>query len=345
MHRLPRIALLLPLALALGCKAGERDEAPAEQGLQYSSDVGTAAPEAPRSEGSPDRQAGAAVDVQAAPARGQPGTPPGAQPPSNPAAVDSAPPRMIIRTGTAAVQVDKLEPAIARVQQMAQQLGGYVANTSMTGGSQDVRQASLELKLPAARWDQAVAGLRPLGRLESLTTSTEDVGEEYVDVTARMNNARRLEQRLVELLANRTGKLEDVLAVERELARVREEIERFEGRLRYLRSRVSLSTLTVKLHEPTPVIGGRPGGNPILRAFSESWDNFIGFLAGLIAMLGWLVPLLVLFALVIWLLRRFTSWRPGHRGGQGPAVPPGAAPPPYPGPPPAGPGSPPPPAV
>lgn len=269
---------------------------------------------------------------------------PGTQPPANPAQTDPAsapaapgdpaPVRMIIRTGNATLEVDKLEPAINRVQQMAQQLGGYVANTSMQTGRQNTREATLELKIPAARWDQVVAALRPLGKLESMTTSTQDVGEEYVDVTARMNNARRLEDRLVELLANRTGRLEDVLAVERELARVREQIERYEGRLRFLRSRVANSTLTVRLHEPMPVIGGRPGGNPIIEAFRTAWDNFVGLMAGLIAMMGWLLPLLVLAAAAVWLFFRFVHWS-ADKPWQG--MPPrGGAPGSQPGPPPAG---------
>jgi hypothetical protein len=70
-----------------------------------------------------------------------------------------------------------------------------------------------------------------------------------------MENARRLETRLIDLLATRTGKLKDVLDVERELARAREEIERYEGRLRYLRAHATLSTLTISLHEPLPVVG------------------------------------------------------------------------------------------
>ena len=70
-----------------------------------------------------------------------------------------------------------------------------------------------------------------------MNVSAEDVGEEYVDVQARVANAHRLEQRLIEVLATKTGKLSDILNVERELARVREEIERMEGRMRYLRTR------------------------------------------------------------------------------------------------------------
>ncbi|HET7231036.1 MAG TPA: DUF4349 domain-containing protein [Longimicrobium sp.] len=315
MPRLHRVVLLLPYVLATGCSGGDRAATTREDVADYQSpDISAGAP-APNAVSSGSATAPPKPADAAAPAERLPPTP---------AAADSAAPRMIIRTGTATLQVDKLEPAIARVQQMAQQMGGYVSNTSVQGGSQNVREATLELKLPSQRWDQAVAGLRPLGKLEALTTSTEDVGEEYVDVTARMNNARRLEQRLVELLATRTGKLEDVLAVERELARVREEIERYEGRLRFLRSRVALSTLTVKLHEPMPVIGGRPGGNPIIDAFREAWDNFVGFLAGLISMLGWLLPLLALAALVIWLFRRFVGWRPGSRATPGIGPRPGA---------------------
>ena len=82
--------------------------------------------------------------------------------------------------------------------------------------------------------------------------TAEDVGEEFVDVSARMENARRLEQRLVTLLASRTGKLSDVLAVERELARVREDIERYEGRLRYLRAHAATSSCRSKCTSPTP---------------------------------------------------------------------------------------------
>lgn len=307
MHRLPRITLLLAALSAAACSRGGGGYARNEQ-------------LAGNTESAPSATADAPVQLDES-ERPQPAAAPGdakaAGPPTNAAVADSAAPRMIIRTGTATVRVDSLETAIARVQRMAQQVGGYVANTSVQTGSQDAREATLELKVPADRWDQVISGLRPLGKVEAQTTSTEDVGEEYVDVAARVANARRLEQRLVELLATRTGKLEDVLAVERELARVREEIERFEGRLRYLRTRVGMSTLTVRLHEPVPVIGGRPGGNPIAGAFREAWDNFVNFVAGLIAMLGWLLPLAVVVGVLVWLFRRFVRWRPGPGRGRG----------------------------
>jgi len=210
---------------------------------------------------------------------------------------------MVVRTGTASVEVDSLERAVAALRDLALRAGGYVGNASIQGGADRHHAATLELKVPAARFDDLLSGLRPLGRVEYVNVSAEDVGEEYVDVGARAANARRLEERLTDLLATRTGKLADVLAVERELARVREEIERLEGRLRFLRSRAALSGLSVTLHEPTPIVG-EPGASPIADAFRAAWRNFVALTAGAIAASGVLAPLALLAAGAIFLVRR-----------------------------------------
>ncbi|HEX6534654.1 MAG TPA: DUF4349 domain-containing protein [Gemmatimonadaceae bacterium] len=209
-------------------------------------------------------------------------------------APDSLPAAMIIRAGQARIQVDSLAGAVTGVRQVAARVGGYVANVTMQAGGRETHEATLEIKLPAARFDDALAGLRSIGSVETVNVTAEDVGEEYVDVSARVANARRLEERLVQLLATRTGKLADVLAVERELARVREEIERYDGRLRYLRTRAAISTLAVTVHEPLPIVGERGSGSVLAESFRQAWRNFVGFVAGFIAALGTLVPLTIL---------------------------------------------------
>jgi Domain of unknown function (DUF4349) len=203
----------------------------------------------------------------------------------------STAPTMIIRTGQAFLEVDKVDPAVLKIRQLAAQVGGYITNSSISGGRDQIRQATLELKIPAPKYDQAVGLLSTIGKLETVSSTAQDVGEEFVDVTARVTNSRRLEERLINLLANRTGKLDEVLRVERELARVREEIERYEGRLRYLSARVALSTLTVTVHEPAPILGNSPGENPIAAALRRAWKNFIAVIAGSIAALGVVIPL------------------------------------------------------
>lgn len=198
---------------------------------------------------------------------------------------------MIIRTGQAFIEVEKVDPAVLKIRQLAAQVGGYITNSSMSGGHDQIRQATLELKIPSPKYNDAVESLSTIGKVETVTSNAQDVGEEFVDVTARVTNSKRLEERLISLLANRTGKLDEVLRVERELARVREEIERYEGRLRYLSTRVAMSTLTITVHEPAPILGNNPGENPIAAALRRAWRNFIGLLAGLIASLGVVIPL------------------------------------------------------
>ncbi len=220
-------------------------------------------------------------------------------------------PSMVIRTGQASLQVDSLELAVDRLRQLATRLGGYVANSQLQAGENQLRSATLELKVPAARFEEATSGLSPIGKVEYVNVAAEDVGEEFTDITARVANAHRLEQRLIDLLATRTGKLSDVLEIERELARVREEIERMEGRLRYLRTRVATSTLTVTVHEAAPLVGEPGSGGIVAESFRQAWRNFLNFIAGLIQSLGVLVPLGVLVIGGLLGLRRI--WRARRR--------------------------------
>lgn len=205
---------------------------------------------------------------------------------------------MVIRTGQTSIEVDSLERAVSQVRLLAGRVGGYLANTTMQTGRGQLRSANLEVKIPAERFDDGLSGLAGLGKLESVNVNAEDVGEEFTDVTARMGNARRLETRLIELLATRTGKLKDVLDVEKELARIREEIDRYEGRLRYLRAHAALSTLSIYVHEPLPVVG-HAGSNVIGEAFKQAWRNFVGLVAAMIRSLGIVIPVAVL-VVVLW---------------------------------------------
>ena len=87
---------------------------------------------------------------------------------------------------------------------------------------------------------------------------------------------------------------------------MREEIERYEGRLRYLSSRVATSTLTITVHEPAPILGNNPGENPIAHALRRAWKNFIALVAGVIASLGVVIPL-ALVAFAAWV--GYRRWR------------------------------------
>ena len=216
-------------------------------------------------------------------------------------------PTMLIRTGQAEVRVDSLEPAIAALTALARRSGGYVGNTSFMAGEERRRMATLQLRVPSSRFGDLQAGLAAIGQVRSLNVQVQDVGEEYTDAAARVKSKRAAEARMLELLRTRAGKLSDVVELEQALERVREEIETTEGRLRYLRNQVGLSTMSVTLTEPGLNIQ-EPGYHPIRDAFGAAWRNFTGFIASLIAASGWVLPLLVIagvaWRLVVWLRAR-----------------------------------------
>jgi hypothetical protein len=298
------------LLMACGDTASDRSSSEELQLQAGGQEKGVSAPAAPptASVGGVPGRGGIASDAavnQQAPGRD----------PSQVRVTDTATvPSMLIRTGNAQVEVDSLEIAMQQVRDLAQRLGGYVANTQLASGRDQIRTATLEMKIPAARWNDAVSGLKPIGKVEALNEFTEDVGEEYTDVTARVQNAKRLESRLIELLGNRTGRLTDVLAVERELARVREEIERYEGRLRYLRTRAAMSSMSVTVHESFPVVSARGETGVLGDAFKQAWRNFVAFIAGIISLTGILIPLAVLGVLAWFGWRRWGPRRPPKSG-------------------------------
>jgi hypothetical protein len=295
-----RTLRLLPYILLAGCAGGDSGEVAVQDSSMDYTVAAPAPAAAPAPQGFASREVAQRSASKAATIAG--GST-GAALPAGALQQASA----VIRTGSASIEVPVLDSAVASVRQLAASLGGYIANTTLHGGQDQVPSATVELKLPAERFDQAITGLEPVGDVESVSVEAQDVGEELVDLEARIANARRLEARLVELLATRTGRLEDVLAVERELARVREEIERYEGRLRYLRSRVAISTLVVSLHEPRPILGHT--SNPIAESVRDAWRNFVGTVAIMIAGLGALLPVAIVVGAAAFIAQRILRRR------------------------------------
>lgn len=219
---------------------------------------------------------------------------------------------MLIRNGQASVEVKRMDDAVAKLRQAVTQLGGFVANTSIVGGKEEQRSASIEIRVPSAQFDAAVIALATLGTVESVSATVQDAGDEYVDLGARVANARRMETRLLEMLAQRTGKLSEALTVEQELRRVREEIERFDARLKWIERRAAISSLQITLHEPSSVLDRR-GPSPIAEAFAEAWRRAVGVVAWCIASLGVVVPFGLMLAATLLLARRL--FRPGSPSG------------------------------
>jgi hypothetical protein len=195
--------------------------------------------------------------------------------------------------------------------------GGYLADASASRAQGDRRTGRWVARVPVERYDAFLESLDTLGVPENRQQTAQDVTEEFVDLEARIANKQRLEERIVKLLDERSGRISDVIEVERELGRVREEIERMQGRLRYLANRTALTTVTIQAREQrdyvppqAPTFAGRVSdvwqrSLAALRTFGES----VG-LAG-VAAAPWLPLALALAGPPLWYVRRK---RGGGRG-------------------------------
>ena len=148
------------------------------------------------------------------------------------------------------------------------------------------------------------------GRVKTSTTQSEDLTRQIVDTEARMRALTLLRDRLQELLRSRPGRLSDLLEVERELARVQGEVDATQSNLAVMRTRVSMSELTLNYESST-----RPVGSDTFQPLSEAFANFLrivvmGF-AAIITIIAGLLPFAIVFGFIAWLALK---WRKRNGG-------------------------------
>jgi hypothetical protein len=156
---------------------------------------------------------------------------------------------MIIRTAELSLITKEFDKAQANLEGILKRHRGYVGELKAGGATGSGRTLTATLRVPADQLDATLTEVKTLGRVESESQSGQDVTSQYVDLQARLSNARNTEQRLTDLLRNRTGKLSDVLEVEQELDRVRGEIEQMEAERKNMSNQVSYATLNATIAE------------------------------------------------------------------------------------------------
>jgi len=232
--------------------------------------------------------------------------------------------RKLIQNAQLHLEVDSCDDARRAIEAELAKVGGYLSSADISHHEGRVSRATLVLRIPASTLTSSVATFSALGTVVHESLTTQDITEEYFDLESRLTNARKLETRLNELLATEAKELKDLLEVERELARVRETIERFEGKLRLWEKQVAFSTLTVSLAtHATYVATEAPGLGPQIReTLATSWHALVTFgraiVIGVVAILPWLVPVfVVVFVLRLLVRRRRRSKPPGDRNTEG----------------------------
>jgi hypothetical protein len=214
--------------------------------------------------------------------------------------------RKIILNHAIVLEVKSVPASLEALKKLAESNGGYVFNSTRAGNDSNGDSGQVGIRIPSGRADGVMKSIRGMGRVESENSTAEDITEEYVDLEARLNNAKSSETRLLGLY-NKAGKLADVLAVEKELTRVRGDIESFEAKKKNWDILTAMVTIEISLHEPS---GGFPSGHrfwsTIKGAFGKAVEVIADSLHALIIFVAGVLPWLAVFGPIIYLL---VKWR------------------------------------
>jgi hypothetical protein len=242
----------------------------------------------------------AAPKQAAAPKAGEPGK-------------DDTVQRKIRYTAIVDVVVKDLDAGQLEVERIVAEAGGYVARSEITGSAGTRRTGTWTLKIPVDKYRAAVMALAALGNTLRNSSDSEDVTEEFVDLEARLRNLRAEEETLNKLMKDSAFKLDDVLKMREQIVKTRGDIERAEGRLKYLSSVTSYSTVNLTLQEiqdykpPTaPTFGSE-----VSETFAASVASLQHFGRGvaifLVALAPWLPVVVPALFLLRWASRRLAK--------------------------------------
>jgi len=224
---------------------------------------------------------------------------------------------MIIRRATLAILTKEFDAARAALENLVKAHQGYFGQLDVAAPASQGRALSATVRVPAAQLDSVLIELRKLGKVQQENQTADDVTRQYVDLVARLSNARETEKRLVEILRERTGRVSDVLEVEQQIAATRQQIEQMEAERKNMDSEVRYASVDLSITEeykqsletqPAPSLGTRLNNATVdgLRAAAELMIGLVLWLLGTVptlavlgAMLAWPVLLVV---------RRFRRW-------------------------------------
>jgi hypothetical protein len=218
---------------------------------------------------------------------------------------------MIVQTASLTILATNYDEASGAIEKLAAGHGGYAEKLDAKAQTGNARELTASLRIPTKQLDGFLADVRKLGHVEEETRSNEEVSDQYVDLQARLKSARATEQRLIELLGTRTGKLQDVLEAERELARIRGEIESMQGQSALLVHRVNYATVQVDLNEEYRQVLGSgtiSTGTKIRNALVEGFTNLENGAVALVVFVFAVGPSLV-FWLAILLVPGWFVWK------------------------------------
>ena len=203
--------------------------------------------------------------------------------------------RKVISTATLTIEVASVQAAINDITNITLENGGFISSSSINEIGSNRKGGHLTSRVPQRNFYSFIEKIEALGTEKQRQVSGQDITEEFIDLGARLDNLKKQETRLQEILKMATT-VKDIIEVERELERVRGEIESLTGRLNYLNQSVEMSTITVNVMEPASFTGEGWG---ISDAIRDAVRGFIESVRGIIIFTGFIIPILVYLAVAV----------------------------------------------
>ena len=210
--------------------------------------------------------------------------------------------KKVIKNGNLNLKIENADESARKISEIAKAEGGEVFSTNFYETARGQKSGFVTIKVPVDKFEETVNDLKKIAtQVINESTTGQDVTEQYSDLQAQLKNKRAEEESFVKIL-DTAGKIDDILAVTRELSRVRGEIERLEGRIRFMDSQTDMSTITINLTEDVTVVPVNEGWRPwqvVKQSVKELISNMQGFVDGLIRFIIVGIPSLVPFALLV----------------------------------------------
>jgi hypothetical protein len=218
----------------------------------------------------------------------------------------------IIKTAYITIEVKDVVGSVDTLKNMVTAKGGYLSSSSVSKGYNDRLSGTVVLRIPQAEFENTLAGVKVIGTVKSVSTQGEDVTEEYVDIQAQKTSYQNQLAQYNEIM-KKAVKVSDVIEIQQQIDSVQTNLNRLEGRLKYLNSRIDMSTITVTLQEPEPV-GGETGYN-FVTTINEGIAGFFGMIDFIIILIFTLLPVIILGGIGYGVYR----WRKGKQPAKTPA--------------------------
>ncbi|KKP68094.1 MAG: hypothetical protein UR66_C0008G0002 [Candidatus Moranbacteria bacterium GW2011_GWE1_35_17] len=210
--------------------------------------------------------------------------------------------KKVIKNGDLSLKIGSADWAANEISNIVKQKGGEVFSTNFYEAVRGQKSGFMTVKVPVAKFEETVSDIKKIAvQVISESTTGQDVTERYTDLQAQLKNKKAEEESFVKILGT-AGKIDDVLSATREVARVRGEIERLEGKIRFMDSQTDMSTITINLTEDVTIVPISEGWRPwqvVKQSFKELVTNIQGFADGIIRFIIVGIPSLVPFILLI----------------------------------------------